>query len=261
MKLIICILAGVLLAPLISFGQIDSVIIGSIDVDSGATFTNVPVWVTTVDTIETIVWHLCLRSTDESDAQFANVEYFYPLNLWDMRFDTLMQNGREMGIVALAQTDPGPGPYPLFTNNQRWNILTLRILLDPDMPPHQIIVDSLSAIHIGRNGIVFVPGIINTGLVSVDEKTIMPQAIGLFQNYPNPFNAQTTISYTLLRAGPVTLSIYNIMGQMAATLVDGMQSAGEHRMVWDAGDLPSGVYFGRLEMGGKEKFIKTVLLK
>jgi hypothetical protein len=261
MKLLIFIITWFLLIPSIGFGQIDSVIIGSVDVDSGSGSTYVPVWVTTVDTIETIAWQLCLRSTDESDAQFANVEYYYPLNLWDMRFDTLMQNGREIGIMALAQTDPGPGPYPLFTNNQRWNILTLRILLNPDMPPHQILIDSLSAMHIGRNGTVFVPGIINTGLVSVNEEAIIPQAIGLFQNFPNPFNAQTTISYSLSQPGSVSLSIYNIMGQELATVVDEVQEAGEHRVVWDAEGMASGVYFYHLSGEGVDETHKMILLR
>jgi hypothetical protein len=221
----------------------------------------VPVWVTTVDTVETIVWHLCLRSADESDAQFANVEYYYPLNGWDVHSDTIMQNGRALGIIALAQTDPGPGPYPLFTNNQRWNIMTLRILLDPAMSPRQITVDSLSAIHIGRDGTVFVPGIINTGPLAVDDQLNLPEQVRLNYNYPNPFNAQTTISYSLSQSGPVTLSIYNIMGQKVATLFDGVQQAGEHRVVWDAQEMSSDIYFCKLTASGLSQCQKMNLVR
>jgi hypothetical protein len=261
MKLLICILGSVLMLPLIAFGQMDSVIIGSVDVDSGSTSAIVSIWVTTVDTVETIAWHLCLRSSNESDARFANMEYYYPLNSWDVRYDTVTQNGRSLEIIALAQTDPGPGPYPLFTNNQRWNILTLRIFLDPTISPHQIIVDSLSAIHIGRNGTVFIPGVINSGLMGVDDKTIVPEGISLLQNYPNPFNAQTIISYTLPQAGPVTLSIYNIMGQKVATLIDGVQQAGEHQVIWDAENVTSGIYFCCLETNRSKYTQKMQLLK
>ncbi len=81
------------------------------------------------------------------------------------------------------------------------------------------------------------------------------------QNYPNPFNAKTTISYSLPQGGPVTLSIYNIMGQKVATLVDGIEDAGEHRVVWNAKDVSSGVYFGRMESRDKNQSIRIILLR
>ena len=88
-----------------------------------------------------------------------------------------------------------------------------------------------------------------------------PRLFSLSQNYPNPFNAQTTISYGLPQAGPVTLSIYNIMGQKVATLFDGIQQAGEHSVVWDAKDLSSGVYFGILANESNSTANKMILIK
>jgi hypothetical protein len=82
-----------------------------------------------------------------------------------------------------------------------------------------------------------------------------------FVNYPNPFNAQTTINYSLPKAGPVSLVIYNIMGQKATTIFNGVQQAGEHKVVWDAKDVTSGVYFGRLEAGEKAQIARMLLLK
>jgi hypothetical protein len=261
MKLLICIMGGVLMLPLIAFGQMDSVIIGSINVDSGSGSAIVPIWVTTVDTVETIVWHLCLRSVDEDDARFANIEYYYPLNSWDVRFDTLTQNGRVLGIIAFAQTDPGPGPNPLFTNNQRWNILTLRILLNPAMPSRQIIVDSLSSIHIGRDGTVFVPGAINSGLMAADEKTIVPEGISLLQNYPNPFNAQTLIQYNLAGESDVSLTVFDILGRQVETLIDGYQNAGPHQVIWDAENSPSGIYFYMIKADNSVETKRMTLIR
>jgi hypothetical protein len=100
--------------------------------------------------------------------------------------------------------------------------------------------------------------LINT---AADEAIIQPDQLQLLQNYPNPFNTQTTISYSLPQAGPVTLSIYNIMGQKVAVLFDGEQQAGEHKVVWDTGDVTSGVYFGRLESGNNNQNIKLILLR
>jgi hypothetical protein len=88
-----------------------------------------------------------------------------------------------------------------------------------------------------------------------------PGSFSLPHNYPNPFNAQTTIIYSLTKAGPVTLSIYNIMGQKVATLVDERQNAGEHKAVWDAGDFTSGIYLARITEGSGSRNIKMILLK
>jgi hypothetical protein len=81
------------------------------------------------------------------------------------------------------------------------------------------------------------------------------------RNYPNPFNAQTTICYALAQAGPVTLSIYNIMGQKVATLFDGVQQAREHRVVWDAAGVTSGVYFYHLSGADVNETRKMILLR
>ncbi len=81
------------------------------------------------------------------------------------------------------------------------------------------------------------------------------------QNYPNPFNAQTTIRYALPEAADIEISIYNLLGQNVATLLDRPQQAGEHTITWDATDFPSGVYFYRIEAGEFAETRKMVLLK
>ena len=70
------------------------------------------------------------------------------------------------------------------------------------------------------------------------------------QNYPNPFNPSTTIAFDLSRPGFVSLKIYDLLGRQEETLVEEFKEAGNYRITWDAGDLPSGVYLCRLEIGG-----------
>ena len=89
----------------------------------------------------------------------------------------------------------------------------------------------------------------------------MPDKFLLMQNYPNPFNATTVIRYTLPEAVDVRIEIYNILGQRVEILFAGFQQAGEHAVVWDASDYPSGVYFARLEIAAQSSHIKMVLLK
>ena len=75
----------------------------------------------------------------------------------------------------------------------------------------------------------------------------VPDAYRLEQNYPNPFNPVSTIGYDLPAASRVSLKVYNILGQLVATLVDGIQQPGHKSAVWDGGKMASGVYVYRLE--------------
>jgi hypothetical protein len=109
-----------------------------------------------------------------------------------------------------------------------------------------------------NTGVIFRLGALGTG-VAPGLQT--PLAFTLRQNYPNPFNPATRISYTLPRAVRVTLKVFNILGQEVATLVDELQSAGEHVTSFDGGRLASGVYLYRLQAGEFTSSHKMVLMK
>ena len=88
-----------------------------------------------------------------------------------------------------------------------------------------------------------------------------PLGFKLNQNYPNPFNPVTTIEFSIMKRGPVRLTIYNQLGQKVATLVDKNMRIGNYSIKWDAFDLPSGFYF--LNMQSKDQKIsqKMILIK
>ena len=96
--------------------------------------------------------------------------------------------------------------------------------------------------------------------VSQNESGI-PKSYGISQNYPNPFNPSTVIDYQLPMNSFVTLKVYDILGRQVATLVEGKQDAGYHHATFDAANLPSGVYFDRLEAGTYHETKKLLLLK
>jgi hypothetical protein len=90
---------------------------------------------------------------------------------------------------------------------------------------------------------------------------LSPRAFTLEQNYPNPFNASTEIRFELAREANVSLRIYDIAGREVVTLLDGMTSAGSHGVKFDGAALGSGIYFYRLETGGRSDTRKMILLK
>lgn len=94
---------------------------------------------------------------------------------------------------------------------------------------------------------------------------LSPTSFTLAQNYPNPFNPSTTIRYSIpptrSGVGRVTLTIFNVLGQEIATLVRGEAKPGTYEVVWDAGNVPSGVYFYRLQVDNLVQTRKLVLLK
>ncbi len=104
---------------------------------------------------------------------------------------------------------------------------------------------------------------IQNPILAVKEQRLLPGEFYLAQNYPNPFNPTTMISFVISAEGGsarrvesstsggghasfVTLEVYNVLGQKVATLVNGLKEPGHYSVSWNAGSLPSGVYFYRL---------------
>ena len=88
-----------------------------------------------------------------------------------------------------------------------------------------------------------------------------PDRICISQNYPNPFNSSTVINYSLTNTSYVTVTIYNVLGQLETTIFEGIQQAGMQSVVWDAADFPSGMYFARVKADERNGNIRMVLLK
>jgi hypothetical protein len=89
----------------------------------------------------------------------------------------------------------------------------------------------------------------------------IPEQYILYPNFPNPFNATTQLVYEMPKAGQVSLSIYNLLGEEVVSLVDGVQAAGRQTVAFDGAGLASGVYLSRLQAGGFVQARKMVLLK
>ena len=90
---------------------------------------------------------------------------------------------------------------------------------------------------------------------------LIPENFILSQNYPNPFNAATTIDYTLASEAHVTVEIFDLLGRHLETLSDSEQPAGNHKVIWNASDVVSGVYFYRITAGDHSDTRRMTLIK
>ena len=133
--------------------------------------------------------------------------------------------------------------------------------------------DSLHGFAVGNKGAIlkYIPPVVN----SVENNEEMPLSFYLYQNYPNPFNPSTKIKYKIFSVGTsfmkfVKLRVYDILGNEIATLVNEEQPPGNYEVEFnshsglpsgEARNLPSGVYFYRLQAGTYTKTMKMLLLK
>ncbi len=93
------------------------------------------------------------------------------------------------------------------------------------------------------------------------EEGYIPQTFSLEQNYPNPFNPSTRITFNLTEAGLTNISVYNLLGQKVATVINQELFAGRHTVDFDGSNLSSGVYYYKLESGKNVATQKMMLLK
>jgi hypothetical protein len=97
-------------------------------------------------------------------------------------------------------------------------------------------------------------GIVNNG-------NEIPKVFKLYPAYPNPFNPSTTIKFDLPVTGTLKLEIFNTLGELVATLINGNIEAGSYFVKWDAVDYSSGIYFYRVTTGNYTSIQKMILLK
>ena len=89
-----------------------------------------------------------------------------------------------------------------------------------------------------------------------------PERFGISQNYPNPFNPITTIRFEIAKTDPVSIQVYNLLGEEVATLVSEKTfTPGTYTVTWDASEMASGVYLYKFKAGNVIETKKMMLLK
>jgi hypothetical protein len=100
-----------------------------------------------------------------------------------------------------------------------------------------------------------------TTATAVSPPVSAPVSYGLEQNYPNPFNPSTEIRFSIAEEQQATLAVYDIQGREVASLIDSRLQPGTYSAVWNAQNMPSGVYFYRLKAGQFTETKKLLLQK
>jgi hypothetical protein len=98
-------------------------------------------------------------------------------------------------------------------------------------------------------------------ITSIEDENHLPTIFSLEQNYPNPFNPATHIGFSLPEATFITLKVYNSLGEEVTTLLNGFENAGMKTVAFNASDLPSGIYYYRIQADKYVETKKMILLK
>ncbi len=248
----------------------DSIIIESAYVDSGDVSRFLPVYVVADEDIYSyhlpVVW-------DSHDNNIYAHSIFYAGDLvnWSFCFDTIWTS--QSFIRMFGRGFHGRDSLFLNTHGQRMRCWAIRFRIMPNAQPQEVLVNILAdsrsehvKFGLRNGGIEIIPAVVQghlyygqiTGINNEDSK---PDQFYLSQNYPNPFNASTEIIFDLPSAQNVNLSIYNLLGQQVAVLVDDFKQPGRYSVNWNGTDNPSGVYFYRLETSGNVQTRKMIMMK
>lgn len=115
--------------------------------------------------------------------------------------------------------------------------------------------------HEGVNIYYALKAVVKNTTTGINDEAHSEFSFNLSQNYPNPFNSRTTIEYMLNEYSPIKIELYNIFGEKVSDLYEGNREAGNFRLVFEAKDLTSGVYFYRMYSPTRSLVRKMIYLK
>jgi hypothetical protein len=120
-----------------------------------------------------------------------------------------------------------------------------------------------SFVNVGTNQILTI--VENQGIIGIEPNgNGIPDGFNLHQNYPNPFNPATKIKFSIpqnLGDKNISLTIFDVLGNEVSKLIEGKLTPGDHEIEWNAENMPSGVYFYKLENSSFSLTKKMIVLK
>ena len=152
------------------------------------------------------------------------------------------------GDLASGQTSFGSVSQGLTIQSQCPPNTTVRLLLSISSEGTPVWTDTVSIKVLGS-------------ATDVAYDNTVPTEYSLAQNYPNPFNPATNFEFAIPHPGLVSLKVFDALGREVAMLVSEVKAPGTYKLRWDAGNLPSGIYFYRLSAGAFSESKKLVLIR
>ena len=204
-----------------------------------------PVIGTTGDSI-VIVFSAFQRDTSAAGFNFSDLWY------------TASSNGGVTWTPArnLTSTPAVDERYPSIS---KWNQRGFaNIVWQEKLDPGSTVQDGRPVTRASQKFLRF---LVDFRTTDVREEGKIANSYKLSQNYPNPFNPSTKIVYAVPAKSDVKLTVYNMVGQKVATLVDGVREAGSYEADFFAPNLASGVYYYTLNAGSFTSTKKMVLMK
>jgi hypothetical protein len=180
-------------------------------------------------------------------------------------------NKKLLGVSTFPEGSFGSGFYSSSDNGATWQVNNNGLQTNPPISAlagsTDKMGDSVAEVHfyigffenVNGGAKIFKSTYIVTDVEPVSN--LVPDDYELQQNFPNPFNPSTTINFSIPTEEFVSLSVFNSLGEKVSTLVSENLNAGTYKYDWDAADLPSGIYFYRLNANEYTVSKKMILLK
>ena len=168
---------------------------------------------------------------------------------------SLVTNGTQVELGVETQVQMVQKVLGYMNASDYWIAQGFGIVLDAETSPSSYYQEAL--VYCKIDGVSYGDSL----RTSLRTAPPLPTEYALYQNYPNPFNPSTTISYQILTGSQVILKVFDVLGREVRTLVNQQQQAGSYAVKLNGANLPSGVYFCRLEAGTYHDVKKMLLLK
>lgn len=174
------------------------------------------------------------------------------------------------GAIVYAAVSSGAIPvnFTVTGSDGSYNLDGLTqddFILFADKPDYVPTGNTSATINYSTGGTTTVPDLTFDGVTTTEPgsgaASTVPAKLALYQNYPNPFNPSTHIQYDLPHDARVVLRVFNVIGQEVAVLSNENQTAGSHSIEFNASQLPSGIYFYRLQADNTVLTKKMILMK
>ena len=202
-------------------------------------------------------------------------DYYYVQRFFDGTTDSVSQSSSQMDLedfleIRLLFADGGQYfgggaqidvlPYQLevvsFNDSTVFGGCLFQTIVDVT---HELSANFTSGV---TDPILLPSGIAGAQSLAFAGTSSVPQMTDLAQNYPNPFNPTTTIQFSVRQTGPAVLKIYDMLGKEVKELFSGQVEEGRsYRFTFDAAGLASGMYYAKLEAGGKFYTKRMILIK